>query len=169
MRELHVDDRGNARMVDVGGKAVQRRTAVAQAVIAMGDDAMEALAGGALAKGDALAVARIAALQAAKRTADLIPLCHPLALDHASAEVVLDERAGTATITVTVRMDGRTGVEMEALTAASVGALAIYDMVKGIEGPAPRIADVVLLEKTVGGEQRDRGAVDHPATRDEEA
>jgi cyclic pyranopterin phosphate synthase len=158
MRELHVDDRGHARMVDVGEKPVQRRTATARADIAMGDDAMQALARGALAKGDALAVARIAAIQAAKRTADLIPLCHPLALDHASADVVLDVPARRATVTVTVRMDGRTGVEMEALTAASVGALA-----------APRIVDVVLLEKTVDGERRDRGVVDQRAARHEGA
>lgn len=169
MRELHVDDRGHARMIDVGEKPVQRRTATARADIAMGDNAMQALARGALAKGDALAVARIAAIQAAKRTADLIPLCHPLALDHASADVVLDVPARRATVTVTVRIDGRTGVEMEALTAASVGALAIYDMIKGIEGPAPRIVDVVLLEKTVDGERRDRGVVDQLAARHEGA
>ena len=165
----HFDAAGQAHMVDIADKGITRRIAIAGGSIRMLPATLARIREGSAAKGDVLGIARIAAIQGAKRTADLIPLCHPLALDHASAEVVLDERAGTATITVTVRMDGRTGVEMEALTAASVGALAIYDMVKGIEGPAPRIADVVLLEKTVGGEQRDRGAVDHPATRDEEA
>lgn len=169
MRDLHVDDQGRARMVDVGGKPVQERTAVARAVVALGPQAMEALASGALAKGDALAVARIAAIQGAKRTVDLIPLCHPLALDHAAADVALDRDAGTVTITVSVSMSGRTGVEMEALTGASVGALAIYDMVKGQDGPAPRITDVVLLEKTVDGERRDRAAVDAPTATGEDA
>ncbi|MBM3665170.1 MAG: cyclic pyranopterin monophosphate synthase MoaC [Actinobacteria bacterium] len=163
MRDLHLDDQGRARMVDVGAKDVQRRTASARAVIAMSGDAMQALATGTLAKGDALAVARIAAIHAAKRTSDLIPLCHPLALDHAAADMVLDEQARTATITVTVRMSGRTGVEMEALTAASVGALAIYDMVKGIDGPAPRITDVALMEKSVDDDRRDRAPVTHPS------
>lgn len=159
-RDLHVDEHGRARMVDVGGKAVQQRTATARAVIALGPEAMDALASGALAKGDALAVARIAAIQGAKRTSELIPLCHPLALDHAAADVALDLNARTVSVTVTVRMSGRTGVEMEALTGASIGALTIYDMVKGQEGPAPRIVDTVLVEKSVDGERRARPPVD---------
>lgn len=162
MRDLHVDEQGRARMVDVGGKAVQDRTATARAVVALGPQAMDALASGALAKGDALAVARLAAIQGTKRTPDLIPLCHPLALDHAAADVAVDRDAGTVAVTVTVRMSGRTGVEMEALTGATVGALAVYDMVKGQDGPAPRITDVVLLEKAVDGERRDRPPVPHP-------
>ena len=162
MGDLHVDARGHARMVDVGGKDVQARAATARAVVALGEPAMGALASGALAKGDALAVARIAAIQAAKRASELIPLCHPLVLDHVTADVDLDERQRMVTVTATVRSTGRTGVEMEALTAATAGALAVYDMVKGQDGPAPRITDVVLLEKSVDGVPRHRDAVAAP-------
>lgn len=149
-RERHLDARGNARMVDVGGKEPRPRRAVARAVVQLGDDAIRALADGGLAKGDALAVARIAAIQAAKRTADIIPLCHPLPLDHVSAQIEVDVGAGTVTITTEVRTTARTGVEMEALTAAMAAALAVYDMVKGEPGPAPIIEHVRLLEKHVG-------------------
>ncbi len=149
-RERHLDARGNARMVDVGSKEPRPRRAVAQAVVRLGDPAIRALAEGGLAKGDALAVARIAAIQAAKRTSDIIPLCHPLPLDHASAELHVDVAVGTVTITTEVRTTARTGVEMEALTAATAGALAVYDMVKGEPGPAPIIENVRLLEKHVG-------------------
>lgn len=154
MREPHIDEQGAARMVDVGGKPEQRRVATAQAVVRLGQPAMEALAHGRLAKGDALAVARIAAIQAAKRTPDLIPLCHPLAIEHVSADIALDEGTCSVTVTTTVTTTGRTGVEMEALTAATAGALAVYDMVKGQDGPAPVIERVVLLEKTVDGQSR---------------
>ncbi len=141
-------------MVDVGGKPDQRRRATARAVVRLGAPAMDALATGRLAKGDALAVARIAAIQAAKRTPELIPLCHPLRVDHASVDVAVDPVSATVTVTATVGTTGRTGVEMEALTAATIGALAIYDMVKGQEGPAPVIEQVVLIGKTVDGEHR---------------
>lgn len=150
-RERHVDARGAARMVDVGAKPESARMARAHAVVVLGGPAMAALAEGALAKGDALAVARIAAIQAAKRTPDLVPLCHPLVLDHVAADVALDPVALTATITTEVRAIARTGVEMEALAAASAGALAIYDMTKGEDGPAPVITEVRLLEKVVEG------------------
>jgi cyclic pyranopterin phosphate synthase len=119
--------------------------------VALGPHAMGALSGGALAKGDAMAVARIAAIQAAKRTPDLVPLCHPLVIDHVAADVELDLVASTVTITAEVRAIARTGVEMEALAAASAGALAIYDMTKGEDGPAPVITEVRLLEKIVEG------------------
>jgi len=150
-RERHVDERGAARMVDVGAKPESARMARAHAVVALGPHAMGALSGGALAKGDAMAVARIAAIQAAKRTPDLVPLCHPLVIDHVAADVELDLVASTVTITAEVRAIARTGVEMEALAAASAGALAIYDMTKGEDGPAPVITEVRLLEKIVEG------------------
>lgn len=148
-RKRHVDSRGAARMVDVGAKPERARMARAHAVVALGADAMAALADGALAKGDAMAVARIAAIQAAKRTPDLVPLCHPLVLDHVAADVALDRTASTVTITTEVRATSRTGVEMEALAAAAAGALTIYDMTKGETGPAPVITEVRLLEKVV--------------------
>ena len=154
MREPHIDEHGAARMVDVGGKPAQRRVATARALVRLGGPAMQALSEGRLAKGDVVAVARIAAIQAAKRTPDLIPLCHPLAIDHASADIHLDPDALLVTVTTTVGTTGRTGVEMEALTAAAAGALAIYDMVKGQDGPAPVIERVVLIEKTVDGQRR---------------
>jgi len=116
MREPHIDEHGAARMVDVGGKPAQRRVATARAQVRLGRPAMQALSEGRLAKGDALAVARIAAIQAAKRTPDLIPLCHPLAIDHASADIQMDPDA--------------------------------------LEGPAPVIERVVLIEKTVDGQRR---------------
>jgi cyclic pyranopterin monophosphate synthase len=148
-RERHVDARGAARMVDVGAKPESARMARARAVVALGPHAMGALSDGALAKGDAMAVARIAAIQAAKRTPDLVPLCHPLVIDHVAADVALDLALSTVTITTEVRAIARTGVEMEALAAASAGALAIYDMTKGEDGPAPVITEVRLLEKNV--------------------
>jgi cyclic pyranopterin phosphate synthase len=150
-RQRHLDEHGAARMVDVGGKPESTRMARACAVVALGTGAMDALSDGALAKGDALAVARIAAIQAAKRTPDLVPLCHPLVLDHVVADVAIDRTASTVTITTEVRAIARTGVEMEALTAAVAGALAIYDMTKGEDGPAPVITEVRLLEKVVEG------------------
>ena len=143
MSELtHLDDQGNARMVDVSAKAATKREAVAEAVVAMSPHTTEALFGGTLPKGDAVAVARVAAIQAAKRTADLIPLCHPLPL---SAVAVAIERTATgARITVTAATTAQTGVEMEAMTAAAVGAVTLYDMVKGVErgveiGPVRRL------------------------------
>lgn len=136
-------------MVDVGGKQPTRRRAVAEARVRLNEGAHAALASGALAKGDALAVARIAAIQGAKRTADLIPLCHPLPLDHVAVQVDLDALPSCVVITVEARTTARTGVEMEALTGASAGALAVYDMTKGEPGDAPVIETVILLEKVV--------------------
>jgi cyclic pyranopterin phosphate synthase len=150
MAELtHLDDRGNARMVDVGDKQVSQRRAVARALVRMSPATAAAVAAGDAPKGDVLGTARIAGIQAAKRTSELIPLCHPLALDQVTVEAEVDAAAGVVTITATARVTARTGVEMEALTAASVAALTVYDMVKGIERGV-EIASVVLLEKSGG-------------------
>jgi cyclic pyranopterin phosphate synthase len=150
MAELtHLDDRGNARMVDVGDKQVSQRRAVARALVRMSPATAAAVAAGDAPKGDVLGTARIAGIQAAKRTSELIPLCHPLALDQVTVEAEVDAAAGVVTITATARVTARTGVEMEALTAASVAALTVYDMVKGIERGV-EIAEVVLLEKSGG-------------------
>jgi len=143
----HFDDSGAARMVDVGAKAVTDREAVAEAVVRLSTETRALLFGGELPKGDAVAVARVAAIQAAKRTADLIPLCHPLPLSAVDVEIAEQEEG--VRITATVRTTGRTGVEMEALTAASVGALAIYDMVKGVERGAT-VEHIRLLSKRGG-------------------
>ncbi len=146
---LHVDARGRARMVDVGGKRVTRRTAVGRGVVAMGRSAFEALAGGRLAKGDALAVARLAGIQAAKKTSEIVPLCHPLALESVEVDVVLDAHRREAVVTATARITGKTGVEMEALTAVSAACLALYDMIKALDRGAV-IREIVLREKSGG-------------------
>jgi cyclic pyranopterin phosphate synthase len=143
----HLDDRGNVHMVDVGGKAVTDRVAVAVATVEMADNTRRRLFSDDLPKGDALATARIAAIGAAKRTPDLIPLCHPIAIS--GVTVTIEQISDGATVTATVSVTAKTGVEMEAMTAASVGALAIYDMVKGIDRAA-RIRSVELLSKSGG-------------------
>lgn len=145
----HLDPEGNARMVDVGAKAVTARTATARAVVRMTQGTAALLASGHLPKGDALGVARVAGIMAAKRTPDLIPLCHPIALSGVDVDVAVDPDAGVAEVRVTCRAADRTGVEMEALTAAAVAALSIYDMVKAVERGA-RIESVELVEKTGG-------------------
>jgi cyclic pyranopterin monophosphate synthase len=150
MGELtHLDEHGNARMVDVGAKPETARRAVARAVVRMDPATAARVAAGDAPKGDVLATARIAGIQAAKRTGELIPLCHPLPLDHVDVDAAVDPAAGTVTITAEARVTARTGVEMEALTAASVAALTVYDMVKGLE-KGVEIASVVLLEKSGG-------------------
>lgn len=143
----HLDDRGNVHMVDVGGKQVTDRVAVAAADVEMSASTQTRLFGANLPKGDALATVRIAAIQGAKRTPDLIPLCHPLAIS--SVSVSIEKTPSGARITVTVAVTAKTGVEMEAMTAASIGALAMYDMIKGIDRGA-RVAGVELLSKTGG-------------------
>jgi cyclic pyranopterin phosphate synthase len=148
-REGHLDERGQARMVDVGAKLVTRREAIARGEVRMSPEAFSALAGGTLAKGDALAVARIAGIQAAKRTSEIIPLCHPVPLDSVSVDVALDPSASAARVTTRATTDAKTGVEMEALTAAAAACLSIYDMVKGIDRGC-RIADIALVEKSGG-------------------
>jgi cyclic pyranopterin monophosphate synthase len=145
----HLDEHGRARMVDVGAKEVTARRARARAVVRMRPETAARVAAGDAPKGDVLATARIAGIQAAKRTGELIPLCHPLPLDHVDVEAVVDAAAGTVTLTAEARVRARTGVEMEALTAVSVAALTVYDMVKGIERGV-EIAAVHLLEKSGG-------------------
>src|SRR2546423_7905917 len=129
----HFDAAGQARMVDVGEKSETHRVARAQGCIVMQPATLEMIRGGDAKKGDVLGVARIAAIQATKRTAELIPLCHPLALTKVSADFALDQGASSVTIVVTAETRGRTGVEMEALTAVSVGLLTIYDMCKAVD------------------------------------
>jgi cyclic pyranopterin phosphate synthase len=127
----HIDEAGAARMVDVGGKAVTAREAVASGRITMSAEAAAAIGAGTAKKGDVLAVARVAGIMAAKRTSDLIPLCHPLPLTKVEIELAVDATGVTATATAST--EGKTGVEMEALTAATVTLLTIYDMAKAID------------------------------------
>jgi cyclic pyranopterin monophosphate synthase len=145
----HLDPEGSARMVDVGGKPVTERRAVARAVVRMSPDTARAVAAGDAPKGDVLGTARLAGIQAAKRTGELIPLCHPLGLDHVDVDAVIDAKAGTVTLTAEASVAARTGVEMEAMTAAAVAALTVYDMVKGLERGVT-VEEVALLEKSGG-------------------
>jgi cyclic pyranopterin phosphate synthase len=149
MRLSHVDEAGRARMVDVGDKAVTVRTAVAEGVIRMSPDAYRLVAERGVTKGDALAVSEVAGTLAAKRTADLIPLCHPVGLDHVEVTATLDESLPGVRIRAAAKAVGRTGVEMEALTAVSVALLTIYDMVKAADR-GMEIEKVRLLAKTGG-------------------
>jgi cyclic pyranopterin phosphate synthase len=146
-RLTHLNDDGDARMVDVGAKSVTVRTAVAEAVVTMTPQVKEALFAGSLPKGDALAVVRVAAITGAKRTPELVPLCHPIGLD--AVDVAVEEIESGARIEVTTRVTARTGVEMEAMTAVAVGAVTLYDMIKGLDRGA-EIASVRLLGKTGG-------------------
>ena len=149
MRKLtHLDDRGNAHMVDVGGKDVSRRQATAEALVRMQPETLELIYSGGHKKGDVLAVARIAGIQAAKKCADLIPLCHPLMLTAIKVEFE-PEGEDTIRINATCGLDGKTGVEMEALTAASIAALTIYDMCKAVDRGIV-IESTRLLEKAGG-------------------
>ncbi len=143
----HLDADGHAHMIDVGSKPDTERAAVAEATVRLQPSTADALFGGELPKGDALAVARIAGIQAAKKTADLIPLCHPLALTSVRVEIAQTDDG--ARITARVATKGPTGVEMEAMSAVSVAALALYDMVKGLERGAV-IGPVQLVEKSGG-------------------
>jgi cyclic pyranopterin phosphate synthase len=145
----HLDAAGRARMVDVGEKPATERRAVAQAVVRVSSETARKVLAGDAPKGDVIGVARIAGIQAAKRTAELIPLCHPLPLSFVGVEASVDAEAGLITLIAEARTTGPTGVEMEAMTAASVAALTVYDMVKGIERGA-EIAEVALLEKSGG-------------------
>jgi cyclic pyranopterin phosphate synthase len=145
----HLDAAGRATMVDVSGKAPTDRWARARAVVRMSPDAAARVAAGDAPKGDVAGVARIAAIQAAKRTDELIPLCHQLPLSKVGAEIDVDAAAGTVTVVCEARTTARTGVEMEALVACSVAALTVYDMVKGIEHGVV-IERVELLDKTGG-------------------
>ena len=146
---LHVDAHGVARMVDVGAKPSTARHAVAAGSLRMSTDAFVAIRDNTIAKGDVLGVARIAAVMAAKRTADLIPLCHPLALTDLQVDVSLDDALPGVRVRATARAAGPTGVEMEALTAATVALLTVYDMAKAVDRGMV-ISDVRLLEKGGG-------------------
>jgi cyclic pyranopterin phosphate synthase len=159
-RLTHLDEHGRARMVDVSEKPPSERSAVARAVVRVSAATARAVQAGDAPKGDVLGTARIAGIQAAKRTAELIPLCHPLALSYVGVDGILDPDAGTITLSAEARTTGPTGVEMEALTAAAVAALTVYDMIKGMERGA-RIEEVVLLEKAGGRSgqwRRDQGS-----------
>jgi cyclic pyranopterin monophosphate synthase len=148
MTELtHLDAAGHARMVDVSAKDVTARTATASGKVLLSPQAVGALRGGTVPKGDALAVARIAAIQGAKRTPELIPLCHPIGLHAVTADLTVADDG--VLIEVTARTADRTGVEMEALTAVTVGALTLIDMIKAID-PAAVITDVMVLAKSGG-------------------
>ena len=148
-RLTHLDDSGAARMVDVGGKPESERRARAEALVRMSPQTAEALRRGDAPKGDVLGTARLAGIQAAKRTGELIPLAHPLPLTFADVRASVDAVEGTVRIQAEARVVGRTGVEMEAMTAAAVAALTVYDMVKGLERGV-RIERIELIEKTGG-------------------
>jgi len=155
----HLDEAGRARMVDVGDKPVTVRTAVAEGTIRMSREAFRLVADQQVGKGDVLAVSEVAGTLAAKRTAELIPLCHPLGLDQVSVEARLDDGLPGVRVRAATKAVGRTGVEMEALTAVSVALLTVYDMVKATDR-AMVIETVRLLEKTGGTHgdwQRDTG------------
>jgi cyclic pyranopterin phosphate synthase len=149
----HYDEAGRAHMVDVSAKAETRREAVAEAFVELSDAVLKALAGenGGNPKGNPLEVARFAGIAAAKRTSDLIPMCHPLLISHVDVEAKIEKRG--VRITATVSITGKTGVEMEALTAAAVAALTVYDMTKALD-KSIEIQDLYLLNKT-GGKSED--------------
>jgi cyclic pyranopterin monophosphate synthase len=143
----HVDAEGRARMVDVGDKPVSDRTAAASGAVRMSREAYDLVAGEGVPKGDVLTVAEVAGVMGAKRTGELIPLCHPLGLDHVQVEARLDPELPGVRVTAAVRVTGRTGVEMEALTAVTVACLTVYDMVKAVD-KGMVIQDVTLVSKT---------------------
>ncbi|MDZ4763829.1 MAG: cyclic pyranopterin monophosphate synthase MoaC [Chloroflexota bacterium] len=148
-RLTHVDETGRAAMVDVGAKPDTERIAVAAGSVRMAAETLRLIRDGVLKKGDALTVARIAGIMAAKRTSELIPLCHPIPLTQIEVTLELDANANAIHIIATARTMGKTGVEMEALTAVSVAALTIYDMAKAVDR-AMHISDIRLLEKRGG-------------------
>ena len=150
MRKLtHLNEQGEANMVDVGGKSVTTRKATVEATVSMQPESLELIQAGGHKKGDVLAVARIAGIQAAKKCSDLIPLCHPLMLTKVSVEFDIQSDDNRIRITATCGLDGKTGVEMEALTAASIAALTIYDMCKAVDKDMV-IEQTRLLEKAGG-------------------
>lgn len=149
MKLTHVDEAGRARMVDVGDKPESERVAVAEGSIRMSREAYDLVAAHGVAKGDVLAVAEVAGVMGAKRTGELIPLCHPLGLDVARVEARLEPELPGVRVRATVKVTARTGVEMEALTAVSVALLTVYDMVKAVDRGMV-IGDVMLVSKTKG-------------------
>lgn len=149
MELTHFDDKGNARMVDVSGKDVTARTAVAEGVIQLGEEAYLAVQRKTIKKGDVLTVAQVAGIMGCKRTSELIPMCHPLALSSAAISFELCDERREVRVTCTVKTDGRTGVEMEALTGVSAALLTIYDMCKAVDKRMV-IRDIRLVEKHGG-------------------
>jgi cyclic pyranopterin phosphate synthase len=145
----HIDDSGSARMVDVSDKETTQRIAIARGRVVMEPATLALIESGEAMKGDVLATARIAGIMAAKRTHELIPLCHPLALSQVVVDLELDRDASSVEVTATVRLSARTGVEMEALTAVSVACLTIYDMVKAVDR-AMKVTDIRLTHKSGG-------------------
>ncbi|MDY6794876.1 MAG: cyclic pyranopterin monophosphate synthase MoaC [Actinomycetota bacterium] len=145
----HLDDKGRAKMVDISSKEMTERTAVAQARIKMKRDTLEIILNAGMEKGDVLAVAQVAGIMAAKRTGQLIPMCHPISITALEMDFEVDELESTITASMTARTRDRTGIEMEALTGATVAALTIYDMCKGVDR-SMTITNVQLLEKTGG-------------------
>ena len=145
----HFDQEGRAVMVDIGEKTVSERRAVAKGLVVMASETLAKIAEGGMKKGDVLSVARLAGIMGAKRTPDLIPLCHPLALTSVALELTLQPEANAVEITATCKVTGKTGVEMEALTAVSVAALTVYDMCKAVD-KAMRITDLRLVHKSGG-------------------
>jgi cyclic pyranopterin phosphate synthase len=154
----HLDAKGVARMVDVGAKPDTERIAVASGLVYMQPETLRLIREGSLKKGDVLTVARLAGIMAAKRTSELIPLCHPLPLTHLDVELALDENVYAVRIRATARTIGKTGVEMEALTAVTVAALTVFDMAKAVDR-GMRLSDIRLLEKH-GGQHGDYVAED---------
>jgi cyclic pyranopterin phosphate synthase len=145
----HLDESGAAKMVNVGAKPDSERTATAAGTVFMQAETLRLIRAGMIKKGDVLTIARIAGIMAAKKTSELIPLCHPIPLTHVDVALELDDDAGAVHITATARTIGKTGVEMEALTAVTAAALTIYDMAKAVDR-AMRISDVRLIEKRGG-------------------
>ncbi len=145
----HLDSEGNVRMVDVSDKDASERTATAKGSVLMRPGTMAMIVEGGVKKGDVLSVARLAGIMGAKRTPDLVPLCHPLALTSITVDLTCDAKRNAVDITATCKLKGRTGVEMEALTAVAVAALTVYDMCKAVDR-AMRIADIRLVHKAGG-------------------
>ena len=152
----HINEKGEAHMVDVGDKALTRRSATARSTILVSNDVLDAIGSGTVEKGDVFSVARIAGIQAAKKCADLIPLCHPLMLSKVEVEIHSNASKQQIIVEATCKLSGKTGVEMEALTACSVAALTIYDMCKAID-KGMIISDTRLISKT-GGKSGDWSA-----------
>ncbi len=161
-RLSHLDDQGHAQMVDISVKPPSMRRAVAVSIVEMAAETLDLIRAGAIQKGDVLSVARLAGIMAAKRTSELIPLCHPLPLTRVSIDLRLDTPSSSVRIRAEVKTHARTGVEMEALTAASIAALTIYDMVKAVDRGL-RITNIRLLEK-IGGQSGHYHAEDDQAT-----
>ncbi len=149
MKLTHLDEQGRARMVDVGGKPTSERTAIAEGAVRMSPEAFDQVAAQSVAKGDVLAVAEVAGTMGAKRTGELIPLCHPLPLDLVQVEAQLEPELPGVRVKAMARATGKTGVEMEALTAVAVACLTVYDMVKAIDR-SMTIEEVRLVSKSGG-------------------